>query len=99
MAEYYEMELDGVIYRLRPTLAFLRRQGELRESLENMVVLDHAKIDQVLRPAMRHHHTDEEIDTFMDAATVAQAVRLMTGNVPDEIAEDFMSPPTTGENQ
>ena len=98
MAEYYEMELDGVAYKLRPTLAFLRRQDEFRESLEQMTAMDHAKIEGLLRPAMRHYHTDEEIDTFLDTATVPQAVRLMTGRLPDEnVPEDFPMPPTTGE--
>lgn len=98
IAEYYEMELDGVPYKLRPTLGFLRSQEELRSRLPNMPNIPYAEIEEIVRPAMLHYHTDEEIDRFLNTATIVQVVRLMSGNIPDEaMPQDFMTPPETGE--
>ena len=104
MAEYYEIDLDGVAYRLRPTLSFIRRQDELREhlaELDDNQPLDIGRLEEILRPAMKHHHSDEEIDTFFDSVTMPQAMAFMTGlkKMEDEEEKDFTNPPTEGESQ
>ena len=81
-SERHEMEIDGAVFALKPTLMTIARMEQLREDLRNNQVPDgqlYHRLGEILRPAMRNFHTEEDIDEFFERAGIEDAMALIMG--------------------
>ena len=89
-------ELDGQEYRLRPTLAFLKKVQDVQDAVSSEK-FDEAETAmlQALKAGMLWKHTEEEVETLAKSASMAHLIAFIS-NVADMEAEadkeNFLTP-------
>ena len=102
LASYREMELEGVTYRFRPSMMVMYILGKMykdsfaSQDMENSdYIMPVDELMDACRTGMAFHHSAEEIETFLQTATMDQMMALMMGSSPTTSA-DFLMPAPTG---
>lgn len=89
-------ELDGVQYYLRPTMEVIFGYTMLMNSLDEAnpnLEFWMKELRDLTHKGMRHRHSAEDIDAFLDKASYIHVINFLRNAVPGVDGEDFPGPP------